>query len=302
VGNHVQYGPRLTAWVAYLSVRQYIPFNRIRELVRDFCGLEISEGGIERLLKRFKIKAEAFYGRIKTQIEGSQVVGTDETGARVNGKNWWFWVWQNAQNTFISASPSRGYDAVKENFPAGLRKAVLVSDCWAAQLKTPAKTHQVCTAHLLRKLKFLVQLTNLAWPKKFKALLHDALELKSRLQPGDYLGTIPERDALEAKLDKLLAQNLSKQNKELQTFQKRMVKYRDYLFPFLYHDEVPPDNNASERAIRNVKVKMKVSGQFRSENGIKIFAVIRSVIDTCRKRDQNIMETLTQIAHFGGCG
>jgi transposase len=301
VNNRIQYGPRVTAMVAYLWVRQYVPFNRIRELTLAFCGLKISEGGIERLIQRFKNKCEPVYEQIKVEIEHSKVVGTDETGARVNGETRWLWTWQNPQNTFISASPSRGYDTILANFPVGLHKAVLVSDCWAAQLKTPAKTHQLCIAHLRRNLKFLIQLTGRRWAKRFTAMLHDALELKSRLEWEDYHNPIPERDALEAKLDKLLTQNLSKQNKELQTFQKRMIKYRDYLFPFLFFHEVPPDNNASERAIRNVKVKMKVSGQFRSENGIENFAVIRSVIDTLIKRGKNIVEAMTQIATLGEC-
>lgn len=299
VGSHIQYGPRLTAWVAYLSVRQYIPFNRIVELTNDFCGLKISEGGIERLLKRFKAQSQPVYERIKTEIERSKVVGTDETGAKVNGNKWWFWTWQNPQNTFIFASPNRGYKTIQGLFPSGLSCSILVSDCLPAQLKTPAKNHQICIAHLLRNLKFLIQLTNRTWAKKFKVMLLKALRLKRKLEEQDYYGPIKQRDQLEAKLAKLLSQNLEKQDKELQTFQKRMLKYQHYLFQFLYYHKVPPDNNASERAIRNVKVKMKVSGQFRSELGIQTFAVLRSVIDTCKKREKNILEAMTRIANLG---
>jgi len=299
VGSHIQYGPRLTAWVAYLSVRQYIPFNRIVELINDFCGLKISEAGVERLLKRFKAKSQPVYEKIKTEIERSKVVGTDETGAKVNGNKWWFWTWQNARNTFITASPSRGYKTIEEVFPSGLLSSILVSDCLPAQLKTPAKNHQICIAHLLRNLKFLIQLTNRAWAKKFKAMLLKALRLKKRLEEQEYYLPMKERDELEAIVAKLLSQNLSKQDKELQTFQKRMVKYQHFLFQFLYDQKVPPDNNASERAIRNVKVKMKVSGQFRSEIGIQTFAVLRSVIDTCNKREMNILKTMTSIASMG---
>jgi transposase len=296
VGNRIQYGPGVTATVAYLSVRQYLPFRRMKELFQDCFGLNISEGGIERQLNRFKAKSQPVYERIKEEIERAEVVGTDETGAKVNGKNWWLWTWQDPLNTFIAASKSRGYETIARIFPLGLLLTVLVSDCWAAQLKTPAKTHQICIAHLLRNLKFLIQLTDRAWAKKFRVLLLEALELKSQLDWEDYFRPMPERDALEAKLRKLLAQNLSKQEKQLQTFQKRMVKYQDYLFQFLYYHHVPPDNNASERAIRNAKVKMKVSGQFRSKEGIETFAVIRSVIDTCRKREMNILGSMTEIA------
>ena len=57
---------------------------------------------------------------------------------------------------------------------------------------------------------------------------------------------------------------------------------------------IPPDNNASERAIRNVKVKQKISGQFKS--GENLFALIRSIIDTCKKKGLNIFEQLIILA------
>ncbi|MCF8390960.1 MAG: transposase, partial [Bacteroidales bacterium] len=77
---------------------------------------------------------------------------------------------------------------------------------------------------------------------------------------------------------------------------KRMNKYKDYIFSFLYHPEVPPDNNASERAIRNIKVKQKVSGQFKTHCGAEIYAIIRSIIDTCIKNNQNILSAFHTIA------
>jgi transposase len=59
---------------------------------------------------------------------------------------------------------------------------------------------------------------------------------------------------------------------------------------------VPPDNNASERAIRTFKVKQKVSGLFRTVDGAKAFATIRSVIDTTIKNSNNVWEALALIA------
>lgn len=71
-----------------------------------------------------------------------------------------------------------------------------------------------------------------------------------------------------------------------------MVKRKDSVFQFLYYHDVPFDNNASERAVRNIKVKQKVSGSFRSERGAEIFSIIRSVIDTWIKRGVNIFDAL----------
>ena len=74
------------------------------------------------------------------------------------------------------------------------------------------------------------------------------------------------------------------------------IKHEKNVFTFLFHDKVPPDNNASERAIRNVKVKQKVSGQFKTENGAQFYAVIRSVTDTCIKNGQNVLAAFKTIA------
>jgi len=80
-----------------------------------------------------------------------------------------------------------------------------------------------------------------------------------------------------------LAELVPEKMKEVRNFQKRIIKYRNYLFTFLYLPDVPPDNNASERAIRNIKVKQKVSGQFKTINGAQVYAIVRSITDTCVK-------------------
>ena len=114
----------------------------------------------------------------------------------------------------------------------------------------------------------------------------------------DYLSHNNQRSRLEKWLDILLNYQLPPNKKELVSFQKRLIKYRQYIFTFLYRSEVPPDNNASERAIRNIKVKQKVSGQFRSENGASYFAILRSITDTAIKNGQKVLGALFVIANL----
>ena len=114
----------------------------------------------------------------------------------------------------------------------------------------------------------------------------------------DYYINNPRRKQIESRMKILLSYQLPDKHEEIVTFQKRMRKYRDYIFTFLYHPNVPPDNNSSERAIRNIKVKQKVSGQFKSPHGAFIFAVIRSVTDTIIKNNQNVVESLNTIANL----
>jgi hypothetical protein len=124
----------------------------------------------------------------------------------------------------------------------------------------------------------------------------DAQKLKKELIPADYYSPNCARSNLERELDSLLSEPLNPKHKEMITFQKRMIKYRDHVFTFLYHPEVPSDNNASERAIRNVKVKQKVSGQFKIFNAAANFAILRSIIDTAIKNQQNVLQVLNVIA------
>ena len=65
----------------------------------------------------------------------------------------------------------------------------------------------------------------------------------------------------------MLEKPLPENQKKLRAFHKRMIRYKDYIFTFRHHFHVPSDNNVPERAIRNVKVKQKVSGQFKTEKG-----------------------------------
>ncbi|HTN68028.1 MAG TPA: transposase [Dysgonamonadaceae bacterium] len=99
-----------------------------------------------------------------------------------------------------------------------------------------------------------------------------------------------ERLKLEDMLDGILKHQLLIDNKEMISFQNRLIKYRDFLFTFLYHPKVSTDNNASERAIRNIKVKQKISGQFKASSDGHAFAVLRSVTDTIIKNKRNVGE------------
>jgi len=292
----VSYGPMIESLTGYFHSRQYIPFLRMQELFRDIFSVPISEGGIHCLLDRLSAKALPFYHKIRDMVISSPVVGTDETGGRLNGKKIWIWTWQNNRLTWLHGTNNRGYQTIEDNFPEGFEDTVLVHDCWKCHFQTDVQTHQLCTAHLLRELNYLEERYGNRWTDRFKELILDGIELKKKLAPVDYYQPLTERTVLENKLEKLLTHRLDKNHKELVSFQKRMLKYQDYIFTFLYHPKVPPDNNGSERAIRNVKVKLKVSGQFKSWKGLENFLVLRSITDTALKNKQHVLNALNLIA------
>lgn len=294
VTNHIQYGPNIQTLVVYNSVYQYLPFYRLQSFLKQVTSVHLSKGTIENILRRTADKAQGTYETLRKVVEVSLYVGSDETGAKLNKSKLWFWVWQNALVTFIVAACSRSKQVIADTFPQGLPNAILCSDRLAAQLSTWTKGTQICLAHLLRDLNFLIETENTQWAIDFRVLLKDAMMLK-KVQ-AQYDTKDPKVIAIEQRADKLLQQSfealgwtIEQQHKTI-TFFSAMLKLRHALFPFLYHKDVPPDNNSSERAIRIIKVKTKISGQFKSLH--QEFAVLRSVIDTAVKNGKPVFDAV----------
>ena len=294
----VQYGSSVEATTGYLSVYQGLPYHRISRLFKDFFRLPLSEGIVDTFLDRLSRKSKFAYQEIKERILESKVVGSDETGCRVKGKKHWFHVWQTPLLTYIVSFASRGHAVIEKYFPNGFIRSIYVSDCWSSQLKVKANAHQLCMSHLLRELTNFVKNLNSEWSAQMKELFLRAIELKNNMTEALYLNPPKEAFDLNADLDKLLQTDYSKFHTKEQAFIKRLIKHRQSIFTFLTHPEVPPDNNGSERAIRNVKVKTKVSGQFRNADGkgADRYAKIRSVIDTTTKNGQDVYSTLVCLA------
>ena len=288
----IQYGSSIDTIVSYLSVYQSVPVNRLKKLFTQVFSLPLSEGTIDNILNRVALKCEVVYEHIKTEISSSLVVGSDETGVRVNGGKWWIWVWQNIQNTFIVASESRGFNTIKSIFAEGFINATLLSDRWNAQLKTYAKNHQLCLAHLLRELNFLEEFEGSEFCTKFKTLIGAVFEIKK--EKIAYRDDSEEAILLEKQLNELLSIVIdTRKCPKTIVFQYSMIKNRGYILPCIYDLAIPADNNSSERAIRIIKVKQKISGQFKT--GQHRFCVIKSVIDTFIKRNLDVIDHLNQI-------
>jgi transposase len=297
VNAPIQYGPSVKSIVSYMFVYQYLPYKRMSTFFKNMFSLPLSEGSIDGILEKMSPKTEVAYHIIRERIIESEVVGSDETGCRVNGKKYRFHVWQNHTLTFLISFVSGRHRVIEEYFPDGFLQSFYVSYCWASQLKT--KTHQLCTAHLLRELLNFEKRLQDSWSVKMKDLLYRALSLKRSMLAGDYQNLPEEITKLNRELDALLAVDITGFHKKEQAFITRLHKHRQSIFTFLRYLNVPLDNG-SERAIRNVKVKTKVPGWFRNREGkgAERFARIRLVIDSTLKNGQDVFFALKCMAIF----
>ena len=292
----VSYGENVQSLIAYLSTRQYFPVKRLSEFLTDTFGLSVSTGGVGYILNKMRIKATATYESIRQSVLKNKVIGADETGVNINGKNNWAWAFQYDKATFIAIHPNRGYKAIEQIMPEGFQNNILVTDCWASYFKTNAVSHQICTAHLLRELLYLKdRYKNDTWAERMMLLIFKALGLRK----NNNITKANVDEVLRSFMD-LLNEPINTAFEELIPFRKRMVKYSDFVFNFLLYKDVPPDNNGSERAIRNFKIKLKVSGFFKSFAGAETFAMIRSVIDTAIKNNRNPLHITKLIAQCNG--
>ena len=248
----VGYGENIESLVAYFHARHYLPIDRMREMFNDVFNAPISSGGICQLINRFASKTTPVYDLIKEKLMSSDHVGSDETGCKVNGKLHWFWTWQSPKLTYITHSSNRGYSTIENIFPDGFPNATLVHDAWKPHLKTNAKAHQLCTAHLLRELNYLIErYKDDHWAKGFSELLQQSLKLKHQfdcVEVGAGNQLYQERDQITQSFKELLEKPPDKNHKKTYTFFKRMLKNEAHIFTFLYERSVCPDNNAHRKS------------------------------------------------------
>ena len=74
----------------------------------------------------------------------------------------------------------------------------------------------------------------------------------------------------------------------------RLQARKEDTLRFLIDPAVPFTNNQAEQDGRMMKLKQKISGGFRSQQGADDFAVIRSFISTARKQGWNVIQALMQ--------
>ena len=290
------YGPSVEALVAYLSARQYLPVARIAELLRECFGLRVSTGTVQAMVERAGRRMRGAVAAIKDAVAGAAVVGSDETPIREAGRRREAWSWQTADAVYMARGPSRSSEVHRREFPGGFPGAVLVTDRLAAQLNTPAEAHQVCLAHLMRACVGLAEAEGASfWPAELLTLLE-------RVSHVGALGRVceeRERRRIAAELNKLLSDAYAGLPAREARLWRSLAADRERMLVCLERADVPPDNNASERAIRNLKVKLKVSGQWRSAAGAEAYLRLRSVIETAIRRGIEPLTALRTPATLG---
>jgi transposase len=261
----------------------------MQQMMVEVFGLEISEGAIANILIRVKDQLQSEVSGILHRLRSSRLVCSDETSARVDGKNQWEWVFQNEQVCLHVIRPSRGGDVVKEVLQEH-QPEVWVSDLFSAQKTNPAEDWQVCLAHQLRDCQYGIDAGDEIFSAAMKKVLLRSFVLHKRWPNLTESTRYQYRCKLNRQLEAVLA--LSPTQKDGVRLQNRYCDLRDNLFLFLEDSKIPATNNSSEQALRWSVIFRKVTNGFRSEWGRDLFADVRSIVNTGKRQGLSAFESI----------
>lgn len=287
-GNAITFGKNIRAVATYLSVVQCMPYERLQSLFETMFNVRISQGTLANIVREMLEKSRPAIDLIERMIRESAIVGFDESGCYTDGKLNWSWIAQTTYLTLVFRGAGRGAKVLEERFGDSLKNMVAVTDRHSAYFAIDFLNNQICLAHLLRNLEYLNDIDKeQTWAKEVQTLLREAIHLRNE-KPSDII----HKESWLTRLDDLLKRNLDNLRKEFNELKRGIIKCRDYIFNFLENPAIPSDNNGSERGIRKLKVKQKISGCFRSDTGADAFHALHSIADTAWKNGQSPLDAI----------
>jgi transposase len=291
IDQPVQYGANLLGYAVWLHSKHHIPFARCAQILQVSNNISLSASCLHRAVTRAFSCLEGFEQQIKEALLTVTVKHVDESGGRVAGKLHWFHVRCTQKHSFLFVHAKRGKEAVADLVDY---QGLLVSDFWSSYVTLPCG-HLFCGAHLLRELDYLGTILHLPWASKLKRLFEKAVSACHRARErGNPL--LWSRFDIVERFDALVAEGLrSNPVGKARALLKRLSDFGDQYLTFLYDLSLPFTNNEAERDLRMLKVKLKISGCFRTFEGAEIFCRLRSYILTCGKQGLDELACLRSV-------
>jgi transposase len=305
VVSPAQYGERFRAAAVYLNVQQLIPEDRTAQAMSDMFGAPpVCSASVVAWVGKKAEQLTPVYERIGERVAGEKVRCLDETGYRIGGKLQWLHTTSSLGFTFYRAGEKRG-DIARD-----LKGGVVVHDHFKPYNGLLEVHHAFCNAHILRELEGVIEFEKEPWAELMRAVLLEAnaavraaREAGKRALSTEQVEAFVERYWVAVRIGLAYHRGLPALETKSKTRGRRkqrpghnlldrLKKFKTETLRFLTDFDVPFTNNLAERDLRMMKVKMKISGGFRTLEGARIFALLRSVVSTASKQRCNILQVL----------
>ncbi len=304
----MQYGPRITAIILYLYVGQFLSKNRTAQALAELFGTPVPESTVAAMTRRAADGLADFLVHVTDRLAAAEVAGFDETGLRVAGSLHWVHCARTDKYTLITCHPNRGRKGIDAAGVLGRFHGVAVHDAWAPYDTYLDAEHQLCCAQALRELAGVAETAPVGADWCWATQVADALvamqHLVSQAIAADADTLDPDalttqirryRSAAQIGITQTAARRAPAMRKH-HALARRLIDRQDDYLRFTRDWHVPADNNGSERDIRMIKLRQKVSGCLRTLVGAQQFCAIRSYLSTTAKHGKHFLETLIMLA------
>ncbi|MGI8448571.1 MAG: IS66 family transposase [Streptosporangiaceae bacterium] len=314
----VCWGPEVRAFAVYLMDRQHLPLERTAELLAEVLDASVSTGWLCAVQAEAAGKLAPFITAVKDQLGDAPVVHADETGTRVVLSKRWVHTLSTRLLTLLVVHPKRGIEALEDIGVLAGYGGTIVHDGWAPYDLLVGATHAQCNVHFVRHLKGVARTAEFAqWCAEMIEILV-AVKTASESAAAAGRAKVPSvrakalRDRYHMVLDDAFSllpegpkprrrgqEGWTDAQRKAWNLATRMRSQAQQILRALDDTTVPTDNNTAERSLRTVKLHDKISGLFRSDDGAKSFATIRSYIQTAALNGVNRLDALHQLFTTG---
>jgi transposase len=297
-GAQGQFGPELTALIAYLTVICRMPRRVVQELLGQVLGIPLSLGSIQNSWEEASDAVVEPCAELEEQLTHAPVINSDETGYRTSGEKRWLWALVAPGFVFYKIALTRGTEVLVQLLGA-VFAGILCSDRCPTYVKYHKGEGQFCWAHFKRNILGVLEIAKTTEAERF---CRDALALHARLfrlwhrlraGPGVRYGPITRAQLivksipLEKKLFALAERYAESDDKDVRNLALALLKHFERFFAFLRNEGVEPTNNSAERALHCAVQWRKTSFGSRSPQGEVAVARLLTVMGIPTKLNAN---------------
>ncbi len=304
-----QYGSEIQSLVLTLGNEGNVPLNKIRRIIRGFSHneIDISEGYISKLQKKASQKLEQFKQDLYLELLKQDLLYWDDTVIMVNKNRACLRFYGTDKLAFYVAHLQKNKDGILEDAILNTlsKNTKVMHDHNKVNYNSAFSfTNIECNVHLIRELEKCNMNTCHQWCSEFKKLIQQTIHDRKELLEKD-IEKFEDKYIInfDEKFNNILLQGIEENksikekyyHKEERNLINRILEYKTNYFMWLHDFSIPTDDNMSERALRGVKSKMKVAGQFQNIEYAKYYSNIKSYIETCYRNNINPTDALIRL-------
>lgn len=304
-----QYGNRVQALGLSLMNIGNMSVNKVRKMIYGLSEEEIhpSEGYLMKLQRKAAEALGPFMEELKKQGLKLETLYWDDTVIDINKRRGCLRFYGNERMALYTAHLQKNKegldnDGILKLLPA---ETIVMHDHNKVNYnKTYSFSNIECNVHLLRDLQKTTDNLQHSWSSELKTLLEKTnADRNAAMERGEAAFDDSRVRTFFLTFDRIMlkaaAENRADFNKyygdEERTLILRILDYKDNYLAWVVNFELPFSNNLSERALRGIKSKMKVSGQFQSAETAGHYATIKSYIETCYRNGINEVAALIRL-------